>query len=161
MIVDIRFCLIFIVLLLVICLLSKTNNINNTHDTETHNQISIDDKIYQKMLDAVTHYSLMSKNYDEKLILIYLATFHLFDMNYDYNNVKKLDAKLSDHPYIPNHMEYPVGNMHNNIQKVIITHISENIVDSERQLTNDKNKDREILDVYLITLFKDMGVYKY
>ena len=41
------------------------------NDDDKHD-IKIDETTYQKMLDAVTNYSLMSTNYNEKLVLIYL-----------------------------------------------------------------------------------------
>ena len=153
---------IFILLILLVCLLCSNNDsTNNRYDNYAFRQpISINEQTYQKMLDAVTHYSLKSDNYNEKLVLIYLSTFHLFDMNYEYTDVKILDDKLKNYPAFTNHKEFPTGSMHNNIQKAIITHITKNIDWSERKLTSDQEKDRQILDVYLKDLFKNIGVSK-
>jgi hypothetical protein len=135
---------------------AKTNNI----DQKNKNIIIIDEQTYYQMLDAITHYSLLTNKYNEKLTLIYLSTFHLFDMNYAYDDVKILDASLIEYPYFPIEMNFPTGNMHNNLQKAIITHINKNIDSSDRKLSDDKINDREILDIYLKDLFKGIGVVK-
>jgi len=163
---DIKYCLLFIIFILVICLTCSICTQDLNEDGISNNNrfsksiIIIDDDTYQKMLDAVTHYSLKTSDYNGKLTLIYLATFHLFDMNYEYKDVKILDDRLIEYPYYPNHVEFPVGNMHNNIQKAIITHISKNIDSSERKLSHDKEIDRQILDIYLKDLFKGIDVIK-
>lgn len=157
----IKYCLlsfIFFLTLCVICILCVNDDSNN--QSQTRAKIIVDEQIYQKMLDVITHYSLMTHDYDEKLIVIYLATFHLFDMNYEYIDVKTLDEKLHAYPYYPNHVKFPTGNMHNNIQKAIITHISKNIDASDRRMTNDKEKDRHLLDVYLRDLFNGIDIIK-
>lgn len=156
----IKITLLLLTFIFVICLACLLCTNDDYNDQNQRPPITINEQTYQKMLDAVTHYSLKSNNYNEKLVLIYLATFHLFDMNYEYIDVKRLDDRLVEYPYYPNHMEFPVGSMHNNIQKAIITHISKNIDASERRITNDKEKDRQILDIYLRDLFRNIGVSK-
>ena len=101
---------------------------------------------------------MMSSKQNEKLVLIYLSTFHLFDMNFDYRSVKKLDDKLKNYPYSSDETVYPEGEMYYNLQKAIITNITNKISTSERQLNNDRIKDRQVIDVYLSTLFKSIGV---
>lgn len=122
--------------------------------------IIIDEETYQKMLDAVTNYSLMTKDYDRKRIIIYLSTFHLFDMNYSYKPIQKLDNSLVDYPYISSELEYPVGDLYRNLQKAIITHITKNIDMSEKVLSNDRRNDRMIIDIYLRNLFVSIGAMK-
>jgi hypothetical protein len=174
-----RIIFLLIIALLLVCVLStstedncnsKTQNKNENESTSISDKnpdikiengvyiIEIDAKTFEKMVDIVTNYSLMTNDHDKKLILIYLSTFHLFDMNYGYNAVKRVDDRLSSYPYVPNHIEYPVGNMHNNIQKAIITHITHQIDKSERQFLNEFSADRKIIDIYLSTLFKSIGI---
>jgi hypothetical protein len=154
--------LIALLIICVICVTTSTDQHCNKHvimvDTDGTYIIKIDPVTYEKMVDAITNYSLMSNDYNNKLILIYTSTFHLFDMNYGYKAIKKVDDRLVNYPYVPNTIEYPTGNMHNNIQKAIITHITQQIDRSERQFTNDFDADRKIIDVYLNTLFKYINI---
>lgn len=122
-------------------------------------EIQIDDKLFEQMVDIVTQYSMMKNTVEEKYILICMATFHLFDMNYDYEMIDKLDKKLQLYPYIPNHVEYPAASMHRNLQKAIITHLSKQIEQSDKQLTHDFEKDRQLIHLYLLKLFTSIGVY--
>lgn len=163
--IESRIVLIIIIVVLIICVIEMTSSTDDTTFTNKNNVgtdgvyiIKIDPATYEKMVDAVTNYSLMANDYNNKLILIYLSTFHLFDMNYGHNAVKKVDDRLVNYPYVPNTIEYPTGNMHKNIQKAIITHISQQIDRSERQFMNDYNADRKVIDVYLNTLFKYINV---
>jgi hypothetical protein len=177
---DLRILLLLAIVIVMICVITKTENFanatinnyttdtcvdtNDTNGTKTKTDekstyiIKIGTDTYEKMVDAVTNYSLMSNEYNLKLVLIYLSTFHLFDMNYGFNAVKLVDDRLASYPYIPNDVEYPSGNLHKNIQKAIITHITKQIDGSERQLTNDYNADRKIIDLYLGSLFDSIGV---
>lgn len=162
---DIKCCLLLMIFILLICLtcLVCTQDLDDeilNNGRYSKSIIIIDNDTYQKMLDAVTDYSLKTTDYNGKLTLIYLSTFHLFDMNYEYKDVKMLDDSLVNYPYYSNHVEFPVGNMHNNIQKAIITHISKNIDSSERQLSHNKEIDRQIIDIYLKDLFKCIDVIK-
>jgi hypothetical protein len=134
------------------------NDAEGEYSDEENDDIIITDDVYGKMLDVITYYSLKTNDSDKKMVVIYLATFHLFDMNYGYGEVKKLDKKLVDYPYAPNHIEYPEGNMHKNLQKAIITRITYHITSSDRVLTGDAIKDKQILDVYLTNLFASIGI---
>ncbi|VBB18615.1 hypothetical protein YASMINEVIRUS_1078 [Yasminevirus sp. GU-2018] len=184
--IDVRYVLIFVVFALLVFLIltqtSKTTPTSHSDDdsfnapvklkkyvkgddltkyiNENAKNIEIDETIYQKMLDAVTNYSLTTSDYDKKLAIIYMATMHLFDMNYEYSSVKRLDDSLVEFPYIPNHVSYPSGNMHENIQKAVITHISKHLTSSERQLSTVRETDREMLDIYLRSLFRNISVMK-
>lgn len=136
------------------------SNSSNGNEVECSgsNDIKIGITTYDKMVDIVTNYSLMSSDYNKKLVLIYLSTFHLFDMNFSYESVKRLDDKLVKYPYIPNNIEYPSGNMHYSLQKAIITHITQQLDKSEMEFVNEFNADRKIIDIYLSTLFKSIQI---
>lgn len=174
---DLHVLLLLVILIIIMCVISTTeysteamivpitddctNTSMNVEPKTNENGtyiIKINTKTYEKMVDAVTNYSLMSNDYPVKLVLIYLSTFHLFDMNYSFNAVKLVDDRLASYPYIPNNVEYPSGNLHKNIQKAIITHITKQIDGSERQLTNDYTADRKIIDLYLGSLFSSIDV---
>jgi hypothetical protein len=120
-------------------------------------KIKIDSVMYDKMLNIILNYSKQSNDPHEKLILIYLSTFHLFDMNYSYESIKHLDDSLANYIFISGSYTYPRGNMHHNLQKVIITRIAQHIESSERKLDNT-DIDREMLDIYLYNLFNDLDV---
>jgi hypothetical protein len=120
--------------------------------------IRISDETYEKMVNIVTDYSMMSENHNEKMILIYLSTFHLFDMNYGYLSIRDIDEKISKYPYYPNNTKFPEGNMHHNLQKAIITHITLQVANAERELVHDKEKDRQVIDIYLNNLFTGIGI---
>lgn len=174
---DYRIILICLMACVFLCLLSSmsqsdemstnvTSNKTTQSDTETMSdaeiesipRIQIDKDTYEKMVDIVTDYSLKAKDHNEKMLLIYLSTFHLFDMNYGHMTLKKLDNKIEAYPYFPNNTQFPEGNMHHNLQKAIITHITLQIANSERQLVHDKEKDRVIIDIYLHNLFTGIKV---
>ena len=120
-------------------------------------KIKIDEELYNKMLDIVLYYSKKSPKQNMKLTLIYLSTFHLFDMNYSLNMLKQLDASLNKYPFVAGTISYPSGNMHHNLQKAIVTNITKHLDHSERMLTDTYN-DRVMLDIYLRQLFNDIGV---
>lgn len=157
--IDPRIFLLLIIVIVLLCVISYSgdNHDNDNHDDNVY-VIKIDPKTYEEMVDIVTSYSLLMPDYERKLILIYLATFHLFDMNFGFNSIKRVDDRLVSYPYIPNNVNYPSGNLHHNLQKAIITHITEKIDGSERQLINSFNSDRKIVDVYLRSLFSSIGV---
>lgn len=144
--------LIFIVIVIILC----TSCLTNIQHQDV--SIQIEGTMYEKAVDIVTDYSLKSTDHNDKMILIYLSTFHLFDMNFPYQAIKRLDDTLIPYPYIPNEIAYPSGNMHHNLQKAIITHITQQIAGSERQLYHDRDKDRMVIDVYLSNLFTSIGV---
>ena len=159
--IDARYFMVLLIVILIICTVYGQYDVNendNFIDIDDNAEIHIDNELYQKMLDAVTYYSLMTDNHDEKLVLIYLATFHLFDMNYSYLSVAKLDDSLTQYPFTPNHIEYPSGNMHHNLQKAIITNITQHLSSSERVFTTNHDNDRPIIDIYLKSLFRDIKV---
>lgn len=131
---------------------------NPNPDPDSSKSIHISKSIYDKMVEIVTNYSMMSNDDNEKVILIYLATFHLFDMNYGQNILTSLDTKITSYPYYPNNIQFPKGNIYHNLQKAIITHITLQITDSERKLVHDKNKDHLVIDIYLSNLFQGIGI---
>jgi hypothetical protein len=150
-----------------VCMMSfrETSGLkNDTNGTIPQSQdhampdINITDQLFDEMVDIVTNYSLMRKNNTEKLLLIYLSTFHLFDMNYDYRMIQKLDEKLKEYPYISNSVNFPKGSMYHNLQKAIITHITYQIANSERNLVHDREKDRQIIHTYLSRLFQSLQI---
>lgn len=120
--------------------------------------IKISEDTFNKYVDIVTDYSLLDKETENKYILIYLATFHLFDMNYSYRSVRQLNDRLIDFPYLSNDIQYPKGSIHDNLQRTIITHITQYIDKSERKFVGDREKDREIIRIYLKNLFGNMEV---
>lgn len=138
-------------------LIYKPNDPNQ--ELEEIENIKINDEILEEMIDIVTEYSMMRSNQNEKIILIYLSTFHLFDMNYDYRSIEELDKKLEKYPYIGNEYEFPQGNRYHNLQKAIITNITKSIVKTEFRLTNDTKSDRKIIELYLKKLFTSIGIY--
>lgn len=141
-----------------ISLPDTTANIDIDMDENDIPSIHINRQLYEKMVDIVTDYSMKSKIYDEKLILIYLSTFHLFDMNYGIKTIKKLDDSLSAYPYYPNNTHFPAGNMHHNLQKAIITNITLKIINSDLYLSHDATKDRRMIDIYLNNLFTTINI---
>lgn len=156
-------------IVILICLVVQNTNLSNQNriiqDQDTTfllqiPEIQIDKKTYTKMVDIVTDYSLLAQDHDEKMILIYLSTFHLFDMNYGNLSIKKLDDRIEKYPYFPNNTLFPEGNMHHALQKAIITHITLQITNSERRLLHDREKDRVIIDIYLSNLFTGIGIMK-
>lgn len=152
---DYRIGLISIMVVMILLIISSTVNSFDSDD-----EIKIEGQLYEKAVDIVTDYSMKSTDDNDKHILIYLSTFHLFDMNFNYDSVKKLDDKLRRYPYVPSNVAYPTGNMHHNLQKAIITHITEQITISERQLIHDRKKDRAVIDLYLSSLFTGINVKK-
>jgi hypothetical protein len=126
--------------------------------TDIAEDIHINNELFETFTDIVTNYSMMRETIPEKYVLIFLSTFHLFDMNYSYKTLVKLDKQLEDYPYVPNVVTFPVGNLHHNIQKAIITHITLQIYNSERDLVNNREKDREIIRVYLEKLYQSIGI---
>lgn len=168
---DYRIILICLMVVMLLCLISSYQSDPTIAENKTEidssssitnpnisSQIFINNDTYKKMVDIVTNYSMMATDQNEKMILIYLSTFHLFDMNYPYLSIKDLDEKTAKYPYYPNDTQFPEGNMHHNIQKAIITHITLQITNSERQLVHDKVKDRVIIDIYLYNLFTGIGI---
>lgn len=156
------FCLLIIIVILLVCAVynepqtvcteSKKQNIQ--FDSEN---ITISPELYREMVKIVSSYSMLSQDQGKKQVLIYLSTFHLFDMNFSYKSVKKLDESLKSYPYVPGKVEYPIGNMHHNLQKTIITHITQHIEASDKRLTNT-NDDKKMIDDYLSRLFKNIKV---
>jgi hypothetical protein len=166
---DSQIILICLIVVILLCLIfncqprdkpTDLQNQNGSIDIESEEVpcIRISADTYKKMVNIVTDYSMMSSDHNAKMILIYLSTFHLFDMNYGYLTIKKLDDKIKSYPYFPNNTQFPEGNMHYNLQKAIISHITLQIVNSERQLIHDKEKDRTLIDVYLYKLFTGIGI---
>ena len=158
-----KFIIIILILLLLFYLLSSNNSkfITNATNIIDDNSIVIDKKLFNKMVDIVTDYSLKGNTINEKYILIYMSTFHLFDMNYDYKKIKALDEKMINYPYIANEIQYPTGRIHLNLQKTIITHITYQISRSERELTGNRETDRQIIYVYLYRLFATLDIIKF
>ena len=154
-------CLMVLIFFSLLCGQSDTGSmvLGETPVSETPiTPIRISDETYEKMVDIVTGYSMMSQNHDEKMILVYLSTFHLFDMNYGYLSIRDIDEKISKYPYYPNNTKFPEGNMHHNLQKAIITHITLQVANAERELVHDKEKDRQVIDIYLNNLFTGIGI---
>jgi len=164
---DVRYVVLILVVMLMIVMLSISTHDSPSSPSSPSSQplsslIIIDDETYHKMLDAVTHYSLKSTDHDMKLGLIYLATFHLFDMNYHTDDLKMLDDSLKGYSTVSfiNRLRYPVANMYPNIQNAIITHINNNIESSDRSLIHDQQQDRLFLDGYLNDLFRGINIKK-
>jgi len=155
--IDYRIALISIMVVMILLITSLTSNYSSE---PSNDDIRIEGKLYEKSVDIVTDYSMKSTDNDDKMILVYLSTFHLFDMNFSYDSIKKLDDKLKMYPYVPSQITYPTGNMHHNLQKAIITHITEQITNSDRQLVHNRKKDRAVIDLYLSSLFVALNVKK-
>ena len=154
--------LILIILLLNIFSSDKSKQKDSLRDSQEEiEDIKINNEILEEMIDIVTTYSMMRPKQNEKMVLIYLSTFHLFDMNYDYRSVEKLDKELENYPYIGNEYEYPKGNKYHNLQKAIITNITKSIVKTEFRLTGDTKSDRKIIGLYIKKLFTSIGIYEY
>lgn len=147
--------ILILIILLIVCIIHQYYK-TESGLTLDHNPICINNDTYQKMLDIVTNYSLMANDKHKKIILIYLSTFHLFDMNYDIESIKILDNKLSNHTFVASDIEFPQGNMHYNLQKTIITYIIKYL--DFQKLNNTKDHDKIIIDVFLINLFKNLNV---
>ena len=132
---------------------------NNNNNSTTQEDVQINQQMYDRAVDIVTDYSLKSTEYDDKMTLIYLSTFHIFDMNFSHASIEKLDDSLESYPYVPNSTEFPEGSMHHNLQKAIITNISTCLSnDTAYQLVHDRVKDRVLIDMYLNNLFNQIGV---
>jgi hypothetical protein len=114
---------------------------------------------YNHMVDIITDYSLKYTDFNEKLQIIYLSTFHLFDENFGAISIKKLDESIVNYPYIsPPNISFPEGNLYHNLQKAIISNITGKIVNSDLQFMNDREKDRVLIDIYLNNLFTTIGI---
>ena len=144
---------IIIIVLVIICVFYKKEENTNVIIIDKDNNINVDYTSLNEMADTVTKYSLKSDDYAEKLVLIYRATFHLFDMNFPVVSIIKLDDYVSKFKYEYNKYEFPQGELYHNLQRFIITNITHYIVNSERQLQNNFENDREIIYVYLRALF--------
>ena len=142
---------IIIIVLVIICVFYKKEE--NIIIIDKDDNINVDSASLNEMVDTVTKYSLKSDDYAEKLVLIYRATFHLFDMNFPVVSIFKLDNYVSKFKYEYNKYEFPQGDLYHNLQRFIITNITHYIVNSERQLQNNFENDREIIYVYLRALF--------
>jgi hypothetical protein len=169
--IDIDILIIIVVAVLILLLLNyfssecsnlESNNVSESEQeirSEDIEDIKITDEILNEMIDIVTTYSMMRQKQNEKMILIYLSTFHLFDMNYDYRSIAKLDKILEKYPYIGNEYQYPTGNMYHNLQKAIITNITLSLTRSEVVLTSERLSDRKIIELYIKKLFRSIGIY--
>lgn len=142
----------------IIILLICTIYYHQSKSILTYNEqpICVNKDTYDKMLDIITNYSLMSNDRHKKLILIYLSTFHLFDMNYDIKSIQKLDDRLANQPYEHNNVYYPEGTMYHNLQKTIITHLTKYLDDIK--LNNNKQHDKIIINVFMNNLFNTLKI---
>lgn len=144
---------IIIIILVIICVFYKKEYNTNIIIIDKDNNINVNCTSLDEMVDTITDYSLKSDDYAEKLVLIYRATFHLFDMNFPVASIFKVDNYVSKFKYEYNKYEFPQGDLYHNLQRFIITNITHYIVNSERQLQNNFENDREIIYVYLKALF--------
>jgi len=146
--------IIFLVLLilLIVAIILNIKKKQNVNITVVEDKIMIDEQTFNMMTDIVTNYSLKSVDLSQKLVLIYRATFHLFDMNYPSSSIELLDNYLAKYKYEYSDYEFPQGDMFLNLQKFIITNITNYIVNSEKQFQNNFEDDRIIIYVYLKNL---------
>ena len=121
--------------------------------------IRIPKDTYNRMVDIITEYSLKVTDFNEKLQIIYLTTFHLFDENFAAISIKKLDESLVNYIYIsPPNISFPEGNLYHNLQKAIISNITDKIVNSDLGFMNNLKQDRVLIDIYLHNLFTTIGI---
>jgi len=145
--------IIILITIIILCIFQKKEYNTNIIIIDENDNLTIDEITLDEMTDIVTEYSLQSNDYSEKLILIYMSTFHLFDMNFPAVVINKLDLYLAKFKYDYNNYDYPQGDLYHNLQRFIITNITHYIINSERQLQNNFENDREIIYVYLKALF--------
>jgi hypothetical protein len=151
--------LLFIVAMMIIIIINITKLQMNKQDINMKNKIIITPELFDKMVDIVTDYSMLKEKNDEKILLVYLSTFHLFDMNYSYEKIKILDDSLKNELYVSPSITLPQGNHHHNIQKVIISQIEQYISHKNNcKLVHDYNNDKSIVRKYLKELFTSMNI---
>lgn len=155
---------VIILVLLALCLISvchdHQNNLHNVLSAPSVPMISIDKETFDMYVNVVTRLSLVYTTPIEKYIMIYIATFSLFNENYQPELVQNLDNKLRGSMLFKQDIIYPEFDKYHNLQTFIANSVNSNIVDGERMLIGNYELDRQIIHVYLWALFNDMKILK-
>jgi hypothetical protein len=130
---------------------NKKNNklINKSSDTNNKNyNIVITPYMKKFFLDYVTNKTINKYEQDEKIKDIYVCLFYLLNENYGNDVLENLNNKLKDNPrmkYEESPVKYYTWSKYDNIRRLFINSINNKIVFPKRYLTNDFNRNYEII----------------